>query len=172
MQSIDLNCGSAGKYIIFYILLADTFCVLTSISSTCDADAGPVLLAGALAGIAAWVPTVKRLKSTQRYEYGLVCGCGLLSATGIYTTSGSGSVGLCMSEDCSVGRSLLDHPQSSLVSLSTSSCTHHGGRSYQGHLGHGPPKIQSGWATMYLAHPKLLVAEHASLVGLCTIMCI
>ena len=69
MQSIDLKCGSAGKYIIFYILLADTFCVLTSISSTCDADAGPVLLAGALAGIAAWVPTVKLLKSTQRYEY-------------------------------------------------------------------------------------------------------
>ena len=46
----------------------------------------------------------------------------------------------------------------------------HGGRSYQGHLGHGPPTIVSGWATMYLAHPKLLVTEHASLVGSCTIM--
>ena len=98
--------GSISFSIFFW---QTQFAFLTSISSMCDAD--PVLLGGALAGIAAWVPTVKRLKSTQRYEYGLVCGCGLLSSTGICTTSGWGSVGLCMSEDCSVGRSLLDHPQ-------------------------------------------------------------
>jgi len=39
------------------------------------------------------------------------------------------------------------------VSLFSDRCSMHGGRCSVGRVGHGPPKILIGWATMHLAPP-------------------